>query len=124
MPGKRKRPYSNIDFTLKRVFKKPCFRYVDCRIYILVDQHMIVDLCNAKSLQLRLKAKMSSCKLRRLLARVYATNCQLSLTLAVRLYPSQSTSILTSTSDHCDISTFSLDGMLRNFWPDNVAYLC
>ena len=28
MPGKRKRPYSNVDFTLKRVFKKPCFRYV------------------------------------------------------------------------------------------------
>ncbi|KAH3916970.1 ATP-dependent DNA helicase [Parastagonospora nodorum] len=26
MPGKRKRPYSNIDFTLKRVFKKPGFR--------------------------------------------------------------------------------------------------
>jgi hypothetical protein len=28
MPGKRKRPYSNIDFTLKRVFKKPGFRCV------------------------------------------------------------------------------------------------
>lgn len=26
MPGKRKRPYSNLDFTLKRVFKKACFR--------------------------------------------------------------------------------------------------
>ncbi|KAF1921907.1 P-loop containing nucleoside triphosphate hydrolase protein [Ampelomyces quisqualis] len=26
MPGKRKRPYSDIDFTLKRVFKKPGFR--------------------------------------------------------------------------------------------------
>lgn len=26
MPGKRKRPYSDIDFTLKRVFKKPAFR--------------------------------------------------------------------------------------------------
>ncbi|KAF1940784.1 ATP-dependent DNA helicase [Clathrospora elynae] len=26
MPGQRQRPYSDIDFTLKRVFKKPCFR--------------------------------------------------------------------------------------------------
>jgi len=29
MPDKRKRPYSNLDFTLKRVFKKACFRW-DC----------------------------------------------------------------------------------------------
>ncbi|KAF2035426.1 ATP-dependent DNA helicase [Setomelanomma holmii] len=26
MPGERRSPYSGIDFTLKRVFKKPCFR--------------------------------------------------------------------------------------------------
>jgi superfamily II DNA helicase RecQ len=29
MPSKRKRPYSNIDFTLRRVFKKPGFRYAN-----------------------------------------------------------------------------------------------
>jgi hypothetical protein len=33
MPGKRKRPYSDIDFTLKRVFKKPCFRCVRSAVY-------------------------------------------------------------------------------------------
>jgi hypothetical protein len=33
MPGKRKRPYSNIDFTLKRVFKKPCFRYARVTLF-------------------------------------------------------------------------------------------
>lgn len=27
MPGTRKRPYSNIDFTLRKVFKKAGFRY-------------------------------------------------------------------------------------------------
>lgn len=31
MSGKRKRPYSDIDFTLKRVFKKPVFRCVSNR---------------------------------------------------------------------------------------------
>jgi superfamily II DNA helicase RecQ len=31
MPSKRKRPYSNIDFTLRRVFKKPGFRYANHR---------------------------------------------------------------------------------------------
>jgi hypothetical protein len=33
MPGKRKRPYSNIEFTLKRVFKKPCFRYARVTLF-------------------------------------------------------------------------------------------
>ncbi|KAH9881326.1 hypothetical protein IAQ61_000049 [Plenodomus lingam] len=34
MPGKRKRPYSDIDFTLKRVFKKPVFRPLQREVII------------------------------------------------------------------------------------------
>lgn len=36
MPGKRERPYSNVDFTLKRVFKKPCFRYVSQYLSVIL----------------------------------------------------------------------------------------
>lgn len=54
---------------------------------------------------------MSSCKLRRLSVKVFATNCLLLWTLAVRQLHMSPDGMLIIFSDHCDLPSAGFNGM-------------
>lgn len=85
MPGKRKRPHYDIDFTLRRVFGKRCFRSVFSVLPMHAsNSNTCIDQSNAKSLPQRSTARMSFCRLRHRLGRACVSNYQLSSILVVR----------------------------------------